>query len=222
MKFILMDVEGTTTSIEFVHKTLFPYSKEKMSWFLENFEDICAKEKTALEQELQKSLTPKGMSEQLIQWINQDKKHPQLKSIQGKIWQRGYESGEIKGHVYDDVAVNFERWAALGLKLGIYSSGSVLAQKLLFKYSSSGDLTSYLSAHFDTAVGAKQEVSSYQEIARQLDVLPQDILFLSDISKECHAALGAGYQSAQILRKNAPFDEDQTLQRFEDFHQILS
>lgn len=222
MKFILMDVEGTTTSIEFVHTTLFPYSKEKMSWFLETFEDICLKEKEELEAELQKSLNAQTMSEQLIQWIDQDKKHPQLKSIQGKIWQRGYESGEIKGHVYEDVIVNFERWAALGLKMGIYSSGSVLAQKLLFKYSSSGDLTSYLSAHFDTAVGAKQEVSSYQEIARQLDLRPQDILFLSDISKECHAALGAGFQTAQILRENAPYQEDETLQRFKDFHQILS
>ena len=217
-----MDVEGTTTSIEFVHKILFPYSKEKMSWFIENFEDICLREKNELESELQKTLTPKTMSEQLIQWINEDKKHPQLKSIQGKIWQRGYESGEIKGHVYDDVALSFKRWASLGLKMGIYSSGSVLAQKLLFKYSSAGDLTPFLSAHFDTAVGAKQEVSSYQEIARQLGVLPQDILFLSDLSKECHAALGAGYQSAQILRENAHFEEDESLQRFKDFHHILS
>lgn len=222
MKFILMDVEGTTTSIDFVHKTLFPYSIEKMHDFLESYQTIFLDERKSLENELQKNLTPTTMSDQLIEWIHEDKKHPILKSIQGKIWQKGYESGEIKGHVYNDVAPNLERWAKMGLKMGIYSSGSVLAQKLLFKNSVAGDLTPWLSAHFDTAVGPKQESNSYREIARQLEVSPKDILFLSDISKECFAAKEAHFQAAQIVRENVFLEENRELEKHHDFHLILS
>src|SRR5690606_47121 len=119
----------------------------------------------------------------LKEWITNDKKDPLLKKIQGEIWQTGYENGELKGHIYPDVPEAFKRWLAKGLKLGIYSSGSILAQKLLFKYSVFGDLDQYISANFDTSVGPKREVQSYHNIAKELGLAAKEILFLSDIEE---------------------------------------
>lgn len=219
MKFILMDVEGTTTSIDFVHDVLFPYSQKKMSWYLEHFPQECLQEKQNVEAELGATLSQSELSQQLIQWIQADKKHPALKSIQGKIWKLGYEAGEIKGDLYPEVASSFKKWVAAGYKLGIYSSGSVLAQKLLFKYSVQGDLTQYLSAHFDTGIGHKRETTSYQNISAELQLAASEILFLSDISQECHAAINAGMKSIQLIRDTKAIP-DSTLQRVKDFEEI--
>jgi enolase-phosphatase E1 len=184
VEFILMDIEGTTSSIDFVHQELFPYSYERMDNYLKDHPEI--KAEPAL----------------LKQWIKEDKKEPLLKKVQGFIWQEGYEKGEIKGHVYDDVLPSFKLWKKLGLNLGIYSSGSVLAQKLLFKYSKDGDLTPYLSAYFDTQVGAKRETTSYLNIASVLKLKAENIFFLSDIKEELDAAAKAGFKVGQIIRKD--------------------
>lgn len=192
MKYILMDVEGTTTSIRFVHDVLFPYSFKKMDDYVKNHPDLGV------------------TSEQLKAWIKEDKKEPLLKKIQGEIWQQGYESGELKGHLYSDVPKAFERWLKQGLKLAIYSSGSVLAQKLLFKHSEFGDLDQYISANFDTRIGHKREAPSYEAIATELKVGPDDILFLSDISEELMAAKASGFQVKQLCRDgmlDSPFEK---------------
>lgn len=182
MKFILMDVEGTTTSIRFVHDTLFPYSFEKMDSYIAKHPEVGVS------------------SDQLKAWIKADKKEPALKSVQGKIWEEGYKNGELKGHIYPDVPKAFKRWLESGLKLGIYSSGSVLAQKLLFKHSDFGDLDQFISANFDTSVGHKREKASYDNIAKELNLAPSDILFLSDIEEELDAAHAAGFEVARLLR----------------------
>ncbi len=186
VEFILMDIEGTTTSIDFVHETLFPYSYDRLDSFLTSHPEL----KTSVDAKTLKS------------WIKEDKKDSELKKIQGLIWQMGYENGEIKGHLYEEVADCFKNWKHLGLELGIYSSGSTLAQKLLFKYSVSGDLTSFLSSHFDTRVGAKREVNSYLQIAKELNRPSSSILFLSDIKEELEAAAKAGFQVGQLVRKS--------------------
>lgn len=206
MKFILTDIEGTTTSISFVHDELFPYSKERMSDFLlQNFQESVVmkcidqvKETVLLEQK--KIITNSDVAGQLIEWINLDRKHPALKELQGLIWEKGYESGEIKGHVYEDVMPALKRWKESGITLAIYSSGSVKAQKLLFQYSIKGNLLSYFSHQFDTAVGNKREVSSYKEITTELNCLSSDILFLSDIKEELDAASEAGMKTIQLVR----------------------
>lgn len=220
IKYILLDVEGTTTSIEFVHLELFPFSKEKMFWFVNVHPELCSQEKQQVEAELAKKLTDKDFSDQLLAWIEADKKHPALKSVQGKIWQLGYESGEIKGHVYPDVRQAFQYWREQGLRIGIYSSGSVLAQKLLFRYSLHGDLTTQIDDHFDTKVGAKREVGSYLSIARELGVDPETIVFLSDIAEECLAAKSAGMKSLQLIRDDkAKAHPD--LKQIKDFSKVL-
>lgn len=200
MKYILLDVEGTTTSIEFVHRVLFPYSTEKMDWFINHYPDLCQTERAQVESEYSRQLSNLEFVDLLLGWIKDDKKHPALKSIQGKIWQLGYERQEIKGHVYLDVLPAFQKWQKQGIKIGIYSSGSVLAQKLLFAHSQVGDLTVYIDHHFDTLVGAKREVSSYKTIAQKISINSEEILFLSDIAEECLAAISAGMKSAQLIR----------------------
>lgn len=197
MKFILMDVEGTTTSIRFVHDTLFPYSYEKMDSYIAEHPEVGVS------------------SDQLKAWIKADKKEPILKSVQGKIWEEGYKNGELKGHIYSDVPKAFERWLDSGLKLGIYSSGSVLAQKLLFKHSDFGDLDQYISANFDTSVGHKREKASYENIAQKLKFAPNEILFLSDIEEELDAAAAAGFQVARLLRDEALPSKYKTYTSFE-------
>lgn len=207
MKFILMDVEGTTTSISFVHEILFPYSRNRLESFVkENLDNSEVKEALAL---VKQDAKEEGLGELgdtqaillLLKWIKEDRKHFALKTLQGLIWDEGYKSGELKGHVFDDVLPAFKEWTQKGLSLGIYSSGSVRAQHLIFEYSTSGNLRPYLSAHFDTLVGHKRERESYINIAKKLNLSPADILFLSDIEEELDAAKSASMQAVQLVRE---------------------
>lgn len=213
MKYILTDIEGTTTSKDFVYQTLFPYSLAKMSSFIlarKNLliiqELIANVQKTVLD-EHQSTVKFDDCINVLKTWIEQDRKHPALKTIQGMIWESGYSSGDLKGHLYPDVLPAFKAWKEAGHKIGIYSSGSALAQRLLFKYSNQGDLSSYISHYFDTAVGNKREASSYRNISLQLEIFPANILFLSDIAEELEAAKSSGFQVAQLLRDGWPAAE---------------
>jgi enolase-phosphatase E1 len=201
-----MDIEGTTTSISFVHEVLFPYASNHMERFVrENtseptvLAELASVKQTVME-ERQQSLSDEQAIEQLLQWIKEDRKHTALKTLQGYLWKNGYEAGEYKGHIYDDVVPVMEKWQEAGIQMGIYSSGSVEAQKLLFGYSEKGDLTPFLSAYFDTKVGHKREASSYHNIQKQLDIPAGEILFLSDVKEELDAAKEAGFQTVQLVR----------------------
>jgi enolase-phosphatase E1 len=195
MKYILTDIEGTTTSISFVHDVLFPYSKNILEQFVfDHMADAVVKN----------CVNEAGNIATLLKWIDEDRKEPALKTLQGLIWEEGYKSGELKGHVYDDVPVALEKWQAMGIKMGVYSSGSVHAQKLIFGFSVFGDLNKYLSHYFDTGVGHKREPQSYQNIVNELKLNPNDILFLSDIVEELDAAKKIGMKTLQLVRSNIP------------------
>lgn len=208
MKFILTDVEGTTTSISFVHETLFPFAKERLKGYVESHpgnpevkEALALTKQTALEED-QKAISDSDAVEYLIKWIKEDRKHPALKSLQGYIWEEGYNNGSIKGHVYPDVLPALQKWKNAGLELGVYSSGSVKAQHLIFEFSSAGNLRPYFTHHFDTAVGHKREVDSYKTIAEKLGLPASEILFLSDIKEELDAAKSAGMLTTQLVRQS--------------------
>ncbi len=207
MKVILMDIEGTMTSIDFVHKTLFPYSTEKISSFvqenlnLQTVQEALEKVRATLKEEKQIETDLQALIAELLHWIEIDRKHPALKTIQGLLWQKGYEQSEIFGHVYDDVPQAFKKWTQQGLRLAIYSSGSVLAQKLLLKHSVAGDLTCFIEDYFDTSVGHKAELTSYKMIAEKLKVSPTEILFLSDRVEELAAAKAVGYECGHLVRE---------------------
>ena len=209
MKFILMDVEGTTTSISFVHDTLFPFSRRELRQYVQqNAETLNVKhaieltKQTVLQEDQAVLHDVNDVCAKLIHWIDTDRKHPALKALQGDIWETGYKMGEINAHVYEDVPEMLKKWKDSGLTLGVYSSGSVKAQHLLFEFSIAGNLRPYFSNHFDTGVGNKREVSSYKKISDELAISPHDILFLSDIKEELDAARNAGMQTCQLVRRD--------------------
>lgn len=205
-KFILLDIEGTTSSISFVHEKLFPYSSERMKDFIKKNKEVPEVQKILSELSAEQGcgLSLAAAAELFQSWIKEDKKHGLLKQIQGLIWKGGFEEGVLKGHIYPEVAEKLKAWTEAGIKLGIYSSGSVEAQKLLFKYSEAGDLTPLLSSHFDTKVGHKKEVESYQNIIKELGIPAEEILFLSDITEELDAAKKAGLKVTQLFRDGVP------------------
>lgn len=209
MKYILMDVEGTTTSISFVHDVLFPYSAERLKSYIEknmtdpNVQEVLLKTQSTVREEEDINLNKDQLIDKLLEWIKIDRKHGALKKLQGLIWHDGYTAGEIKGHVYEDVPTALKKWKEQGLELGIYSSGSVDAQRSLFGYSVSGDLNSFFSHNFDTSVGGKREVQSYKNILESLQYNPEEVLFLSDITEELDAAQSAGMKTMQLVRGEA-------------------
>lgn len=213
MKAILLDIEGTTTPIDFVHQTLFPFAKEKIGAFVkENFDQIQA-EIEQLKNEYRKDFAeqiygrnfraevPETVVDYLKFLIEVDRKSTPLKSLQGRIWQAGYESGELESVMFPDVPTAFERWKTQKKTIAIFSSGSVLAQKLIFRYSNFGDLSGFISAYFDTHIGGKRESESYQKIASELGFSSAEILFISDISAELDAAQEAGLQTVLSIRE---------------------
>ena len=205
-KFILTDIEGTTTSVSFVYEVLFPYFRENIHKTLELKELKSVQEvfsqtiQWVKDTENRTISTPSEIIEVLNQWSQEDKKITPLKTLQGILWEEAYTSGTIQGHVYDDVAPALKRWKEKGIQLGVFSSGSIAAQKLIFGYSVAGDLTPYFSAYFDTSTGGKREAATYQLIAEKLGILASEILFLSDITEELQAAASAGLQTIQLVR----------------------
>jgi enolase-phosphatase E1 len=202
---MLLDIEGTTTPISFVYETLFPYARAQMREFLlkhERDEDlrldiamVAAENQADVPSGaplISASASPVEAFDYLVWLMDQDRKSPALKSIQGKIWEAGYTSGRLKSIVFADVPAALERWHNEGSRIAIYSSGSVLAQQLLFRHSQAGNLTQWIAAYFDTAVGAKAERDSYDKIAQALAARPEEILFLSDVPAELDAAASAG------------------------------
>lgn len=225
MKAILLDIEGTTTPIDFVHKTLFPFAKNKIGEYVaENF-DAISLEIELLKKEYKKDFAdqvygrdfredePETIVEYLKFLIEIDRKSTPLKSLQGKIWQKGYESGAIQSVIFEDVPRAFERWKSDGKRIAIYSSGSVLAQKLIFRYSNFGDLTNYISGYFDTNIGYKRETESYVKIAHALNHPPKRIAFVSDILQELDAAKTAGFETFLSVREGNAKVSDQTKHR---------
>ena len=198
---ILTDIEGTTTSISFVHDILFPYARERMGSFLKakSGDEKVMEVVRDLQQRLELSSLLEVISV-LQRWMAEDRKETELKALQGMLWREGYEAGDFRGHVYPDVAPALERWGRDGINLAVYSSGSVAAQKLLFSCSEAGDLDRFFSANFDTTVGHKRETSSYQKIAQKLASSPQEILFLSDVGAELDAATQIGMTALQLMR----------------------
>jgi enolase-phosphatase E1 len=205
-QFILTDIEGTTSSISFVAEELFPYFRENISDLLALKDRLVVKEAFDETVQLAKSedgeilSTDEQIIDKLYKWSVEDRKITPLKTLQGVLWDAGYRDGELKGHVYPEVAANLKSWKEQGINLGVFSSGSVPAQKLIFGYSIAGDLTPYFSYYFDTNTGGKREAATYAKIAKELNLDPSEILFLSDIEEELQAADSTGYQTVQLAR----------------------
>jgi len=210
---ILLDIEGTTTPIDFVYQVLFPFARRRMHDYLSQHwtADLVQADFALLRQEhsadTKQGNNPSALEPTVdsvtayLHWLmDRDRKSTPLKSLQGKIWREGYESGELLSQVFGDVPPALKRWHDQGKRIYIYSSGSVLAQKLLFAHTVAGDLTPLLNGYFDTTIGAKQEAESYRRIAASIQQSPETILFVSDVIAELNAASTAGMQCALSLR----------------------
>jgi enolase-phosphatase E1 len=206
VRYVLMDIEGTLISVAFVREILFPFAKLRLAPFLHErrhdpdvlqWTTVC---QDAIEHETGARPTYEELPAMLIGWIDQDRKLAGLKALQGMIWEEGYREGKFVPELYDDVLPAFTQWRARGIRLGIYSSGSEQAQRLLFAHTNAGDVTSLLEHFFDTSVGEKKTSSSYRKISEQIDLPPQHILFLSDVERELDAAASAGFRTAHIVR----------------------
>ena len=206
--YILMDIEGTTSSISFVKDILFPY-------FLSNIDEINKlaniKEvkyafgqvlRIVKKEENKDITTSEEVIKQLKKWCEQDLKITPLKTLQGILWQKGYQNGELLGHVYDDVPISLDKWKENGKKMGVFSSGSVNAQKLLFRHSVKGNLSHFFTHHFDTIIGPKRVAETYVLIAKEIALSADRILFLSDVLEELEAADKAGMKTIQIRRED--------------------
>ena len=203
---VLLDIEGTTTPIAFVHERLFPYARARAGEFLhQNSSDEEIQRVVSELRDLQAAAAGAAPAD-IVQFIHflidNDRKLGPLKSLQGRIWQEGYATGEIEGEVYADVRPAFERWTKADIRIAIFSSGSVLAQQLLFAHSTAGDLSPYISAYFDTAVGPKGDAASYRRIVETLGLpAPDQALFISDVVPELDAARDAGLRTLLCVRR---------------------
>jgi enolase-phosphatase E1 len=220
-KAILTDIEGTTSSLSFVKDVLFPYARERMAEFVRQ-----RAQEAAVRKELEevRRLSGKNLSEpeiigQLIRWIDEDRKITPLKNLQGMIWEDGYKKSDFKGHLYEDAMHHLKKWSQSGIRLYVFSSGSVQAQKLLFAHTQYGDLTPLFSGYFDTTIGNKREADSYRKIATAIGAPPGEILFLSDIKEELDAACAAGMQVTWLVRDGTP-DPNATHRQVRNFDEI--
>jgi enolase-phosphatase E1 len=209
-RLVLLDIEGTTTPIDFVYRVLFPYARARVPAFLEShgsqpdvIEDVAGL-RAEHERDLAAGRKPPpwkdGAAAYACWLMDGDRKLTALKALQGRIWEGGFASGELVGQVYPDVPSALRRWTAAGRKVAIFSSGSVLAQKQLFGNSEHGDLTPLLSGYFDTTAGAKADAGSYRKIADALGEAADAGLFVSDVVAELDAARDAGFATALSVR----------------------
>lgn len=236
---LLLDIEGTTTPIAFVHETLFPYARARVEAFVaEHFDapEVAADLERLREEhaaDLRERRQPPPLPEgprgavaaayaAYARWlIDRDRKSPGLKSLQGKIWKQGYEDGTLRAPLYADVRPALERWHGAGRRVAIFSSGSTLAQKLLFAHTEAGDLTRLISDYFDTTTGPKAEAASYRRIASALSLPAPEILFVSDVVAELDSAADAGMQTRLSLRPgNPPQPPDQTHAAVRSFDEV--
>jgi len=206
---ILLDVEGTTSSISFVYEVLFAFARQHIAEFLATHRldpqvraaaSALANETGATGATLDDPAGTSRIVLAALDLINRDVKSTPLKALQGMIWRGGFHSGELVAHVFDDVPEALAHWADSGLDVRIYSSGSIEAQKLFFAHTAGGDLTPHLRGHYDTTTGPKREAASYRSIAADMQMEPREILFVSDIGAELDAARQAGMATALANR----------------------
>jgi enolase-phosphatase E1 len=240
VQIVLLDIEGTTTPIAFVYDVLFPYARKHLTAFLNAHatdHDVQSDINGFIEENARdaaQGLAPPAIQDQhkagaivsvaaYAEWLmDQDRKSTPLKSLQGRIWEAGYKAGELNSQVFADVPPAFARWRDERRDICIYSSGSVLAQKLLFSHTEAGDLTRFIRDYFDTNTGAKREAGSYRRIAASLNCAPSAILFISDVTAELDAAREAGLQTLLCVRPGNPSQPPSPHRQITTFDDILA
>lgn len=214
-KLLLLDIEGTTSSISFVTDVLFPYARRRLDSFLEenalapflldtleiiardaggsDFSSWCPHPWPSAE-------AREWLCAHLYRLMDADAKQTGLKQLQGGIWEKGYRNGSLRSHIFPEVPGMLRTWSRAGLPIAIYSSGSIAAQKLFFAHTEGGDLSPLFTGNYDTTIGSKREAASYRAIAADRGLAPARILFLSDVAEELDAARAAGLGTVLVER----------------------
>ncbi|AQS87879.1 2,3-diketo-5-methylthio-1-phosphopentane phosphatase [Neoasaia chiangmaiensis NBRC 101099] len=198
IRLVLLDIEGTTLPIAFVRDTLFPYAARTLPALLETQGDD-PRVRVALG-DIEREFPGRAPLDVIRDWMARDIKAAPLKTLQGLAWKQGFDDGELRARLYDDVPPALEAWHTAGLRLAVYSSGSANAQRQLYGHTQVGDLTRLFEAFYDLDIGGKKVAESYTEIAERAGVLPGEILFLSDVGAELDAARAAGMRICQLVR----------------------
>lgn len=231
---VLLDIEGTTSAIAFVYDVMFPFARRELAAYLDHHwsevDCAAAAEQVAADAghaSLAAWAAKTGddarslVQAEVQRLMDADIKATGLKQLQGLIWQAGFESGEMRAHLFDDVPAAIQTWRDLGVDVRIYSSGSVHAQKLFFGHSEAGDLLPHFTGHYDTTTGPKKEAASYTLIADDWGFAPEAILFLSDVVAELDAAHAAGMHTALVNRPgNQPVDQPHAHPCITSFEQV--
>ncbi|MCP9915389.1 acireductone synthase [Cyanobium sp. ATX 6F1] len=230
---LLLDIEGTTCPVSFVAETLFPYARNHLAEYLERHRHEEPVRGLLDEAEQARAIDPEARAigvdldshAQLVAYlgwlIDQDRKLPPLKQLQGLIWECGYENGELLAPLYSDVPPALRAWAMAGVNLAVYSSGSVTAQQLLYGHTTEGDLRDLFGHWFDTRTGPKQAMDSYKLIAAEMEVDPNQTLFISDSIAELEAAQSAGMKALFSDRPGNPARDNEGFARITHFDQIV-
>ena len=236
-KCILLDIEGTTSSISFVHDVMFPYVRENLVQYLdENWERPSVQDCLPLLAEdagldsIDALVVPGESNEEAKEKVasvvnalmDGDVKATGLKKLQGQIWKAGFESGNLVAHLYEDVVDAIDGWLQQDIEIRIYSSGSVQAQQLFFGHTVQGNLLSKFSGHYDTTVGPKKETGSYSSIAADVGLPPEQMLFISDVAAELDAAKSAGMNVRLSIRPgNEPVENVENYDSISDFRELI-
>jgi len=220
LQHVLLDIEGTTCPVSFVGEVLFPYAQQQLPVFLAEqaqnptVKDLIDQVFEAWSQDtdpeavsLGKRYAAKNIeaAANYLSWlIEKDRKLTPLKELQGLLWRQGYDKEILKAPLYADVPEALKRWRDAGLRLSVYSSGSVNAQKLLYQHSTYGDLSNLFDHWFDTNTGGKHYPESYGTIAKALNTNPDQVAFISDRKSELKAAQEAGFKVVFSQREGNP------------------
>lgn len=241
---VLLDIEGTTSSISFVHDVMFPFVLQRLDQFLRDqwdrddvqaacqqlavdaghtsLQQWCAAQAGGSTHSDERKFAQQLVGDEVRRLMADDVKATGLKALQGLIWHEGFQSGELRAHVYPDVLPAIRLWRSAGIDVRIYSSGSIAAQKLFFGHiDGHGDCLSLFSGHYDTTIGGKKDRESYARIVADWELSPTQVLFISDIAAELEAAAAAGLQTRASLRPgNAALPADFPGQQIESFAQV--
>jgi enolase-phosphatase E1 len=235
---VLLDIEGTTSSISFVHDVMFPYVRQHLAQYLDRHwsdsgldqvrqqlarDDGADDWQAWLERQQAEPAQGRSLAEQqVLKLMDGDVKATGLKTLQGLIWDSGFRSGALKSHVYPDVLPAIALWREQGIDVRIYSSGSIAAQRLFFGHvDGHGDCLHLFSGHYDTTIGNKREAASYARIAADWGLEPAEIVFVSDLAAELEAASAAGLQAVASIRPgNASLPAAAPWPRIESFAEL--
>ncbi len=237
---ILLDIEGTTTPSPFVREVMFPFARAHLRSSIESRREAAEMLLAVRELAAERAVAPAGpagppewrssnlnqtlaSAADYAEWLmDRGRTSPGLTRLQGLVWDQGYQAGELRGQVFDDLPPALFKWRAAGTDVAIYSAASELAQRRLFESIAGGDLTPFIARYFDTSAGAKTDAASYARILEAMRLPPKELLFLSDQTAELSAARAAGLQVALSVRPgNAPQPDAGDYEAFASFAEIV-